>query len=89
MNDEEIISILIDDYYKLYAIRCLSLTLKIPKKKLKNLLMNYYDDEILYSAKKITRKQILNCLEKANRFLRKIRPSQWKKDEAIMKKIGW
>lgn len=59
------------------------------KKHKKEIIDNYYSDEEIRDSLKMSKKAILNWLEEVNHFIHKARPGQWKKDEEMMKKIGW
>lgn len=59
------------------------------KKHKKEIIKNYYSEEEIRDSLKISNKAKLDWLEEVNHFIYKARPGQWKKDEEMMKKIGW
>lgn len=59
------------------------------KKHKKEIINNYYSDEEIRDSLRISKRAKLNWIEEVNHFIYKARLGQWKKDEELMRKIGW
>jgi len=59
------------------------------KKITKNMLKNYYGPKDIKDFLSFSNVQALNWLEEANAFFYKTGLKNWKKDQEMMKKIGW
>lgn len=53
------------------------------------MLLHFYSPKELKDFQKVSKKAVLDWLEEANKFLYKLDPLKWKKDEQRMKRIGW
>jgi hypothetical protein len=59
------------------------------KKFKQEVIDNYFDDSSIKESMAISRKAALNWIEEANHFFYKANPRNWRKQTALMKKIGW
>jgi len=53
------------------------------------IMSSYFDNETLKDMLRIPKAAALNWIEEANHFFYKARPKEWRKDEEVMKKLGW